>query len=106
MTKKNSSGFTVVEVVMVVVILGILATVAVFAVQGNASNGVENSCAVEKRTVETAIAAYYTDNDQTNPVDVDVLIPDYLEEDPSDRWIFTPSATSAWPTINGTGDCA
>jgi prepilin-type N-terminal cleavage/methylation domain-containing protein len=64
MNNKQDKGFTLVELLIVIVILGILATVTVFAVRGITDQGQENACDVERRTIETAIEAYYADNDQ------------------------------------------
>lgn len=60
--KKNDEGFTLVELLIVIVILGILATVVVFAVQGITDTGQENACDVGLRTVQTAVEAYYAEN--------------------------------------------
>jgi prepilin-type N-terminal cleavage/methylation domain-containing protein len=59
MNKNQDKGFTLVELLIVIVILGILATVTVFAVRGITDKGKQNSCAVEKKTIETAIESYY-----------------------------------------------
>lgn len=57
--KKKDKGFTLIELLIVIVILGILATVVVFAVSGIRDQGDESACATEKRTLQTAIEAYY-----------------------------------------------
>lgn len=67
MNKNQDKGFTLVELLIVIVILGILATVTVFAVQGITDKGKENACAVEVRALETAVEAYYVDNNQAFP---------------------------------------
>ena len=59
--KKQDKGFTLVELLIVIVILGILATVTVFAVRGITDKGQTNACAVERRTLDTAIEAYFAD---------------------------------------------
>ena len=60
--KTNDEGFTLVELLIVIVILGILATVVVFAVQGITDQGQTNACSVGERTVQTAVEAFYADN--------------------------------------------
>ena len=59
MEKNQDKGFTLVELLIVIVILGILATVTVFAVRGITTQGQENACDVEARTLDTAIEAFY-----------------------------------------------
>ncbi len=81
MNNKQDKGFTLVELLIVIVILGILATVTVFAVRGITDRGQENACDVEKRTIETAIEAYYADNNAAPADDAfGSLTPDYLTE--------------------------
>lgn len=66
MEKNQDKGFTLVELLIVIVILGILATVTVFAVRGITDKGQENACSVEQRTLDTAIEAFYAQN-QADP---------------------------------------
>ncbi len=79
--KKHDKGFTLVELLIVIVILGILATVTVFAVRGITNKANTNSCNAEQRTIETAIEAFYADNNAEPTVKTD-LIPEYLKQDP------------------------
>ena len=60
------------------------------------------TCADERRTLEVAFEAYYADNGQ-EATDFSVLVGDFLREDPSARWTFTPGSP---PTIVGIGTCA
>jgi prepilin-type N-terminal cleavage/methylation domain-containing protein len=62
MQNNQDEGFTLVELLIVIVILGILATVTVFAVRGITDKGQENACSVEVRTLDTAVEAYYAQN--------------------------------------------
>ncbi len=88
MEKNQDKGFTLVELLIVIVILGILATVTVFAVRGITDKGQENACSVEKRTLDTAIEAYYAQN-QADPAVVGDLVPTYLKELPDNtKWTF------------------
>jgi len=112
MNKNQDKGFTLVELLIVIVILGILATVTVFAVRGITDQGQDNACSVEKRTLDTAIEAYYAQN-QTDPPNAAALN-SYLG-DPIDAsvWTFTGAVTAADGTVtpafvaaNGTGKCA
>ena len=104
-TAKKDKGFTLVELLIVIVILGILATVTVFAVRGITDKGQENSCDVEKRSIETAFEAYYADNN-ADAGSVAALTPGYLKSDPSARWTFVAASGSNGPTVTGTGVCA
>jgi general secretion pathway protein G len=83
MENKQDKGFTLVELLIVIVILGILATVTVFAVRGITKSATDNSCSVEKRALETAVEAYYVDNNQTLPDDLADLEPDYVKQAPA-----------------------
>lgn len=121
MENKQDKGFTLVELLIVIVILGILATVTVFAVRGITDQGQENSCNVERRTLDTAIEAYYAQN-QTDPTDIADLTGGtnaLLKDDPtagaSPNWSFTggvaadPTATPAVvgspASFTGIGKC-
>ena len=104
--KKQDKGFTLVELLIVIVILGILATVTVFAVRGITDTGQENACDVEQRTLDTAVEAYYAQN-QTDPLVVGDLSP-YLR-DPADPavWSFSAGPPAAFsPVANGACDIA
>jgi prepilin-type N-terminal cleavage/methylation domain-containing protein len=119
MSNKQDKGFTLVELLIVIVILGILATVTVFAVRGITDQGQDNACAVEKRTIETAIEAFYADNNAA-PADSAATAPyggfavlgngAYLQDAPADlaeRWEFTTDTTANQTTVAGVAasDC-
>ena len=108
MTTKKDKGFTLVELLIVIVILGILATVTVFAVRGITDKGQDNACAVEKRTVETAIEAYYA-NEQKNPTAIGDLTgtAGYLKDDPTTGADATLSIdfTTDPPAVSFAGKC-
>ena len=95
--KKQDQGFTLVELLIVIVILGILATVTVFAVRGITDQGETNACQTEKRSVETAIEAYYAQNNQTDATQLSDLVPTFLKENPSYVTITFPA--SGTPTV-------
>ncbi len=58
----DSSGFTLIELLIVIVVLGILAGVVVFALGGVTGQSAVAACKADGTTVETAIAAFQTDN--------------------------------------------
>lgn len=60
--RRGERGFTLIELLIVIVILGILAAVVVFAVAGITDKGNQSACKAEKKTLETAIEAYYAKN--------------------------------------------
>ena len=103
-TPKNDKGFTLVELLIVIVILGILAAVTVFAVRGITTKSQTNSCAVEKRAIETATEAYFVDTG-ADAATMAVLVGTYLRTNPSARWTLTAGSP---PTITATvgGACA
>lgn len=65
MENKQDKGFTLVELLIVIVILGILATVTVFAVRGITDQGQDSACAADKKTLQTAVEAYFAQNGGT-----------------------------------------
>ena len=106
MTTKKDKGFTLVELLIVIVILGILATVTVFAVRGITDKGQDNACAVEKRTLETAIESHYAST-QTNATAIADLTPEFLKEAPdTSKWTFVPGDATTAASFTGIGKCA
>lgn len=62
MAQRGEGGFTLVELLVVIAILGILAAVVVFAVGNTTDKAQTKACAIEKRTLKTAVEAYSADN--------------------------------------------
>lgn len=60
--RSGEGGFTLIELLIVIVILGILAAIVVFAVGGVTDRGTQSACKAERKTLETAIEAYYAKN--------------------------------------------
>ena len=100
MNKNQDKGFTLVELLIVIVILGILATVTVFAVQGITDKGKQNACDVEVRALETAVEAYYVDNNQQFPPDLAAL------SNGSTKYTKTAVSTSDFTYNSGDGSVA
>ena len=76
--KTQDKGFTLVELLIVIVILGILATVTVFAVRGITDQGQTSACNADKKTMQTAVEAYYAQNGTTTAVTEDLLVSEGL----------------------------
>jgi len=96
MRSKGQSGFTLIELLVVIAILGILAGVVVFAVGGVTSSAKNNACKVEVKTIQTAIAAYRSDNNEVFPATLAVLksgTTPYLGQDPTLNFTYTTVGT-------------
>jgi general secretion pathway protein G len=76
--EKKDKGFTLVELLIVIVILGILATVTVFAVRGITDQGKASTCAADKKTLETAVEAFYAQNGLASIPTEAGLVPSFL----------------------------
>jgi general secretion pathway protein G len=81
--RKDDSGFTLIELLMVIVILGVLATIVVFSVQGITDTGEEAACKADLKTVETAVEAYYAQNNGDYPDAMGDLVPSFLHSLPT-----------------------
>ncbi|KRB72721.1 hypothetical protein ASE01_21975 [Nocardioides sp. Root190] len=93
--RREDRGFTLIELLIVIIILGVLAAVVVFSVRGITDNGETAACRTEIRTVETAIEAYYAENNDY-PATVGDLVggaEGFLREDPSGASSIDPADT-------------
>jgi len=81
-TKDRSGGFTLVELLVVIVILGILAGVAVLAVSGISDRGDASACKSEKRSVSTAVEAYYAKENKYATDTATLKSANFLDSDP------------------------
>ena len=106
MNKNQDKGFTLVELLIVIVILGILATVTVFAVRGITERGQENACGVEQRALETAVEAYFVDNDQTFPASLAALESGGYTKTAPDAPVWTYAAADGSVTATSGAKCA
>ena len=107
--KKQDEGFTLIELLIVIVILGILATDTVFAVRGITERSQTNACDVELRALDTAVEAYYVDNDQVFPTSLAQLESGgYVKSVPEDGIWSVTGGGPAELTITATsgGKCA
>ncbi|GIH05536.1 hypothetical protein Rhe02_36030 [Rhizocola hellebori] len=89
--RKNQNGFTLIELLIVIVILGVLAGVVVLAVSGINDRGVTAACDADKRTVMTAVEAYFAEKSAypagaTDAARLGALVTeDFLKEAPSNN---------------------
>jgi prepilin-type N-terminal cleavage/methylation domain-containing protein len=107
MDNKQDKGFTLVELLIVIVILGILATVTVFAVRGITERSQENACDVELRALDTAVEAYFVDNDQVFPTSLAQLESGGYVKDAPDtaKWSVSGGGANEL-VVTGIGTCA
>lgn len=81
-TRKNSNGFSLVELLVVIIILGILAGIAVLGFSGAKNLSQKRACEVDFASVSSAIESYKSDfpNDDLSVLTLDKLINEnYLE---------------------------
>ncbi len=99
--RKSEKGFTLTELLVVIAILGILAAVVVFAVGGLNSSSQKTSCQTDKSTLQTAIDAYYSTNNNTYPANQGALVTAKLLRQPS-TWYDTSGGGTITVTAAGT----
>jgi general secretion pathway protein G len=58
----GEKGFTLIELLVVIAVLAILAAIVLFNVVGVTNRGTNNACDTDTKTVQTALDAYYSDN--------------------------------------------
>ena len=58
---RSDDGFTLIELLIVIIILGVLAGIVVFAVGGLNDTSKTSACKADKKTVQTAVEAFYAD---------------------------------------------
>ena len=100
--QRRDEGFTLVELLIVIVILGILATVTVFAVRGITDQGQTSACQADKKTLETAVEAWYAQNGTTaDPTEAGLVTDGFLRSESTTYDVGTGGAVTA---VTG-GDC-
>ena len=106
--RRNESGFTLIELLIVIVILGVLAGIVVFAVSGITDRGTTSACATTRKTVESAVEAYYAQNGKY-PLTAADLVPGFLHDDPTVAGYSTHYTIAYVPanhTVTGTKSAA
>jgi prepilin-type N-terminal cleavage/methylation domain-containing protein len=59
---KAELGFTLIELLIVIVVLGILTATVIFSLSGVTSKSANTACLSDAKSVQTAVAAFQTDN--------------------------------------------
>ena len=102
--RDEERGFTLVELLVVVTILGILAAVVVASLIGLTGNAQTQACAEEKRTVQTAVAAYMAANNKSSlsgselTITSSVYVPDFLVTAPDQSYTIAANGTVSQTT--------
>ena len=101
MKNRKDEGFTLIELLIVIVILGILATIVVFSVRGVTDQGQTNACNADKKTLETAVEAYFANEGGITVTEGAIVTAGLLREQSAN---YNVSADGN--TLTGTGKCA
>jgi general secretion pathway protein G len=83
----SEAGFTLIELLIVILILGILAAIVVLSISAFQNTGNKQACNTSAKTLESAAAAYYADNNAW-PASIDNLLAPkaYIKSDPRTKW--------------------
>jgi len=106
--RRNESGFTLIELLIVIVILGVLAGIVVFAVSGITDRGTDSACKTTRKTVESAVEAYYAQKG-SYPATAADLVPGFLHDDPTVAGYsshYTITYTAGTHSVTGTKSAA
>lgn len=84
MLKRDSKGFTLVELMVVLLIIGILVAIAIPIYNKTQAEAQKKSCQANLRTIDGAIAQYQADGNDVNDLEgVSSLVPNYLKKAPA-----------------------
>jgi general secretion pathway protein G len=91
--RRGQEGFTLIELLVVIAVLAVLAGIVIFNVTGVSHRGAQSACDTDVKTVQTAVDAYYNDNNQSwgtmaaaNPIsaaDYALIVPTYVHSQPT-----------------------
>jgi prepilin-type N-terminal cleavage/methylation domain-containing protein len=96
-------GLTLVELLVVIAVLGALAAIVIFNVTGVTGRGTTAACKTDLESLQTAVFAYYEDNNQSFPtagggagsVVMADVVPVYLHTAPTNTGAVTIDATGS-----------
>lgn len=102
--RPGQQGFTLIEILLVIAVLGVLAGIVVFSVRDTTPRATESACAIERRTIRTALNSYRVDRG-SYPTAVQGLgaleSAGLLQATPDDaKWVYDPSGD-----VVGIGRC-
>lgn len=83
---RNKKGFTLIELLVVMVILGLLVGIVGPRVMRRIKPAKIQAARVQIASIEQALQHYYLENNATYPSSLEALIPDYMEDVPTDPW--------------------
>ena len=83
--KKTNAGFTLIEIMLVVVIIGMLAAVAGVNINKQGNSAKIKTAKGQMKNFATAADLYQLENGQY-PSSLQELVPDYMEDIPTDPW--------------------
>ncbi|TMB90958.1 MAG: type II secretion system protein [Chloroflexi bacterium] len=115
----GQKGFTLIELLVVIAILAILAAVVIFNIVGVTNRGKTAAACTDVKTVQSAVDAYYNDNNQSWPAfpatgdgssnpwpaATSSLVPTYMHQQPpaADGQFSLDTATGRVTAANATG---
>ena len=102
MLKRDSKGFTLVELMVVLLIIGILVAIAIPIYNKTQAEAQKKSCQANLRTIDGAIAQYRADgSDVSNLTAVEQLVPNYLKKVPK-----CPTSGKEYSIVAGAAQCS
>lgn len=72
-TGGSENGFTLIELLIVIIVLGILAAIVIFSLTGVTGQSEAAACQSDAKTAETAVSAYYAENNDAFPASLTAL---------------------------------
>lgn len=105
MLKRDSKGFTLVELMVVLLIIGILVAIAIPIYNKTQAEAQKKSCQANLRTIDGAIAQYQADGNDVNDLEgkldeVSDLVPNYLKKAPK-----CPTSGKEYSIVDGAAQC-